>query len=553
MATVASRARALPSLGSLRTGVAGIVLVVGALMVFSLWLRTRALGASLWMDEGLSIGIASQPFFDIPGVLRQDGSPPLYYLMLNVWMDVVGRGPADTQGLSVAVSLMAVPGGLWAGWTLFGRRAGLICAALGATNPFLTIYAQETRMYSLMVVLSLLTSAAFLHVYVYRHRKYLAVFAALLAAMLYTHSWGIFVTVGTLIAVVPAYMATDERRAFMRDVLIGFGAAFLLYVPWLPTLLYQTSHTGAPWLDPPRFGVVVQIAKGLLSGGTVTVALLLAAGSGCAAVLANRPGGLQRGAVPPFDGIGLQRGAVPHFDEALSKERTAVYTAFTVGAATLAVAWLFSQFSPAWTTRYLGVALGPIFLLASVGLARAGALGLVALVIVLGIWSIPRPDSLENKSNAADLGAAVKDTLKPGDLVITLQPEQAPLMDYTLPPGLAEATQLGEVKTQGVMDWRDAHEKLEAATPAKNLTPLLDRLPRSRRVLLVHPVTSTLGDWDAPWTSLVRRRAAQWGQAMELDRRFERDETVPMGAVPTFYRRATRIGVRGVLYTKIDD
>ena len=521
MATVASRARALPRVDSLRTGVAGIVLVVGGLLLFSLWLRTRALGASLWMDEGLSIGIASQPFFDIPGVLRQDGSPPLYYLMLNVWMNVFGRGPADTQGLSVAISLLAVPGGLWAGWTLFGRRAGLICAALGATNPFLTLYAQETRMYSLMVVLSLLTSAALLHVYVYRDRRYLPVFAVLLAAMLYTHSWGIFVTAGTLVAVVPAFMATDDRRALIRDVLIGFGAALLLYVPWLPTLLYQAAHTGAPWLDPPRFGVVVQISKGLLSGGTVTVALLLAAGSGCAAVLANR---------------------------SESKERTAVYTAFTVGAATLAIAWLFSQFSPAWTTRYLGVALGPIFLLASLGLARAGVLGLVALVIVLGIWSIPRSSSLENKSNAADLAAAVENTLKPGDLVITLQPEQAPLMDYTLPPGLEEATQLGEVEIQGVMDWRDAQERLEAATPEKNLAPLLDRLPRSRRVLLVHPVTSNNGDWDAPWTQLVRRRSAQWGQALEADPRFTRE-----AAVPSFYRRAGRIGVRGVMYRKTRD
>jgi len=521
MATVASRARALPRVESLRTGVAGVVLLVGGLMVLSLILRTRALGASLWMDEGLSIGIASQPFFDIPGVLRQDGSPPLYYLMLHVWMDLVGRGPADTQGLSVAIALMAIPGGLWAGWTLFGRRAGMICAALAALNPFLTFYAQETRMYSLMVVLSLLTCAAFLHVYVYRDRRYLPLFAGLLAAMLYTHSWGIFVTAGTLIALLPVLRATDDRRAILRDALIGFGVAFVLYVPWLPTLLYQTAHTGAPWLDPPRFGVVVQIAKGLLSGGTATVALVLAAGSGCAAVLANRSN---------------------------SRERTAIITAFTVGAATLAVAWLFSQFSPAWTTRYLGVALGPIFLLASVGLARAGALGLVALAIVLGIWAIPRTSSLENKSNAADLGAAVEDTLVPGDLVVTLQPEQAPLMDYTLPDGLDEATQLGEVETQGVMDWRDAMDRLEAATPEKNLDPLLDRLPRSRRVLLVHPVTSTNSDWDAPWTQLVRRRAAQWGQALEADPRFERE-----AAVPAFYRRAGRIGVRGVLYRKTRD
>lgn len=389
-------------------------------------------------------------------------------------------------------------------------------------------------MYSLMVVLSLLTSAAFLHVYVYRHRKYLPVFAALLAAMLYTHSWGIFVTAGTLIAVAPAFKVTDDRSAFIRDVLIGFGAALALYVPWLPTLLYQAAHTGAPWLDPPRFGVVVQIAKGLLSGGTATVALLLAAGSGCAAVLANRSRASQKGALPPFG--------------PLSREGTAIYIVFTVGAATLAVAWLFSQFSPAWTTRYLGVALGPIFLLASVGLARAGVLGLVALVIVLGIWSIPRSTSLENKSNAADLGAAVEGTLEPGDLVITLQPEQAPLMDYTLPEGLDEATQLGPVEIQGVMDWRDAHERLEAATPEKNLAPLLDRLPRSRRVLLVHPVTNPNSDWESPWTQLVRRRSAQWGQALEADSRFTRE-----AAVPSFYRRAGRIGVRGVLYRKTRD
>ena len=70
---------------------------------------------------------------------------------------------------------------------------------------------------------------------------------------------------------------------------------------------------------------------------------------------------------------------------------------------TLAVAWLVSQVSPAWTTRYLGVLLGPMLLVAALGLARAGLLGLVALVIILGIWAIPRSYGLENKSNASDL------------------------------------------------------------------------------------------------------------------------------------------------------
>jgi hypothetical protein len=234
------------------------------------------------------------------------------------------------------------------------------------------------------------------------------------------------------------------------------------------------------------------------------------------------------------------------------REKRAVYAAISLLVSTLAIAWLFSQFSPAWTTRYLGVALGPLLILAALGLARAGTLGLVALVIILGIWAIPKTSTLENKSNAADLAAAVQGTLQPGDLVVTLQPEQAPLMHYHLPGGLqddlVEATQLGEVETKGVMDWRDVQDRLEAATPAKNLEPLLDSLPRSQRVLLVYPVTTNISDWDAPWTETVRRRAAQWGRALELDDRFELD-----GAVPPFYRRAGRIGVRGVVYTKTSD
>ena len=45
-----------------------------------------------------------------------------------------------------------------------------------------------------------------------------------------------------------------------RDVTaIGFGLVGLLYLPWLPTLLYQAGHTGAPWLNSPRLGAPVQI------------------------------------------------------------------------------------------------------------------------------------------------------------------------------------------------------------------------------------------------------------------------------------------------------
>ena len=523
MASVASRIRPLPGIRSLPSSFVLPTAVLLGLLAVSFYLRTDSLGESLWMDEGLSIGIASQPLFDIPGVLRVDGSPPFYYMLLSVWMDLVGSGPAETQALSVAIALVAVPGGLWAGWSLFGRRAGLICAALFTVNPFLTQYAQETRMYSLMLVMSLLATAAFLHVFAFGRRRYLPLFFVLLALMLYTHNWGLFLAAGLVCALVPCWYVSENRHSFWRDALIGFGGAGLLYLPWLPTLLHQVQHTGAPWLNSPNFGAPIQISKSLLGGGTPTVALLLAGGSGVAAVIARR---------------------------VEDKERTAVLAGAVVVLATLVVAWVVSQVSPAWTTRYLGVLLGPMLLVAALGLARAGTLGLVALVIVLGVWAIPKSYGLENKSNASDLRKAVAPQLSEGDLVISMQPEQGPLLAYHLEElgGTADlrfASPLGAVENDRVMDWTDGFERLEQATPATNLTPLIDKLPPGGRVLIVHPVTTRADDWDAPWTQLVRRRAAQWGAALAADDRLE-----VVQPVPPFYRRATRIGVRGVLYEK---
>lgn len=382
-------------------------------------------------------------------------------------------------------------------------------------------------MYALMLVLSLLATAAFLHVFAFGRRRYLPLFALLLGLMLYTHNWGLFLGVGLVLALIPCWHVSENRKSFWRDAALGFGAVALIYLPWLPTLLHQVQHTGAPWLDPPNFGAPVQITRSLLGGGTPTVALLLAGGSGLAVVIARRME---------------------------DKERTAVLAAAVTVLGTLVVAWLVSQVSPAWTTRYLGVLLGPMLLIGALGLARSGNLGLVALVIILGIWAIPRSYGLENKSNASDLRTAVVPELRENDLVISMQPEQGPLLAYHFEdlggaPDLRFASPIGAVENDRIMDWTDAFDKLEDATPAANLTPLLDKLRPGGRVLIVHPVTTRAGDWDAPWTQAVRRRSAQWGAALAADSRFEPVGS-DTGAVPPDFRRATRIGVRGVLYEK---
>ena len=94
-----------------RAVAAALALVTAA----TLLLRTGILDSGYWIDEAITVGIASHDLADIPRMLRLDGSPPLFYLLLHGWMALVGSGEAATRALPLLFALLAVPVSWWAG------------------------------------------------------------------------------------------------------------------------------------------------------------------------------------------------------------------------------------------------------------------------------------------------------------------------------------------------------------------------------------------------------------------------------------------------------
>src|SRR3954469_19247602 len=116
MATVSVRRRPfsdLPFRSLARRNVLLTIVGLGALTGLSAYLRMRSFNAAFWIDEGLSYGISSHHLFSIPHVLRQDGSPPLYYMLLHVWIGVFGTSEATTHTLSLIFALLTIPVGYW--------------------------------------------------------------------------------------------------------------------------------------------------------------------------------------------------------------------------------------------------------------------------------------------------------------------------------------------------------------------------------------------------------------------------------------------------------
>jgi mannosyltransferase len=213
---------------------------------------------------------------------------------------------------------------------------------------------------------------------------------------------------------------------------------------------------------------------------------------------------------------------------------------------TLALAWLLSQVSPAWASRYFAAMVGPLVLLIALGLSRARTLGLVAVACASIFWISPTQYVDGYKSDVRDIGAEVGSQMKPGDLVLVGQPEQAPLVWYYMPGGLRYANTIGPVADPRHMNWVDALDKLRAADPQRVLPSLLAKLRPGQQVLFVRPLTEGVQNWKAPWTQLVRRRSAQWGAILAHDPTLRQIDVAPQ-----FYRGASTVGNSAVQYEKV--
>ena len=77
--------------------------------------------------------------------------------------------------------------------------------------------------------------------------------------------------------VILCYISDEEiRTELIATRSPRTSAAVILFVPWMPNFIFQVIHTAAPWDTRPRFGVPIQIALGVLGGGSIAVVMLLA-------------------------------------------------------------------------------------------------------------------------------------------------------------------------------------------------------------------------------------------------------------------------------------
>jgi len=106
----------------------------------------------MWLDETFSVWMANHRIVDmLHWIVRIDQHPPLYYLLLHYWIGLNGTGAYEVRLLSVIFGAATIPMVYLIGKRMANDLVGLMAALILAFSPFNIYYAQETRMYTLLM------------------------------------------------------------------------------------------------------------------------------------------------------------------------------------------------------------------------------------------------------------------------------------------------------------------------------------------------------------------------------------------------------------------
>ncbi|HEX9093515.1 MAG TPA: glycosyltransferase family 39 protein, partial [Coriobacteriia bacterium] len=195
---------------------------------------------SFWLDETTAVRQASWSIDVMLAWMAHNVHPPLFHTLLHYWIVEFGRSEVVVRIFAVTWGIAAIPLAYWAARALYDRRVALLAAAIVALSPCFIWYAQEARMYTMMLVFALLSTGAMWRALDRRRAWWWLPYALATGAGLMTQYFFGFLVLGQACYIL---LGREHRRA--RPVL---GWAASLVVASLPLLWWLPKVFAHPEL-----------------------------------------------------------------------------------------------------------------------------------------------------------------------------------------------------------------------------------------------------------------------------------------------------------------
>ena len=242
------------------------IIVVALFTGLRLWQLTSF---GLFGDETFTVNVATSSWGElIDKVVADIVHPPLFYLLLKIWILMGGQSELWLKLLPCLTSIASIiPFFLLCRELKMKPAAINLALALMAVNAYLVYHAQDLRMYSLVMMLTLTSLWLFAKFFNSTHRS-LNILAALFAAnllLVYSHYYG-----WLIIGVEFFFLLLWGRRKIKAFSLVSVAVA-AGFIPWAYAVSQAAVKKGGlagnlGWNRPPDFEHF-QIYFAMLAGG----------------------------------------------------------------------------------------------------------------------------------------------------------------------------------------------------------------------------------------------------------------------------------------------
>ena len=217
---------------------------VGGIVLFAAAIRAYQITDSgLWLDEYTSIEVASRSLQDIlAGVGFDRHTPPFYYILLNGFFLLYPPSEISLRMFSLLFDIANVLLIYLIASRQFSTRIGLWAAAFYSVAGFSVYYAQEGRMYTLLVSLVLLAYSFALRFRDNSARGFdIAGTAVVCAAGLYTHYYFAFSLIGLSLGLL---LSPSVRGKSIVGWLAALAISGICFFPWVRIVLSLAESGG---------------------------------------------------------------------------------------------------------------------------------------------------------------------------------------------------------------------------------------------------------------------------------------------------------------------
>jgi mannosyltransferase len=241
---------------------ARIALLLVILVGFGLRLAVSA-SRDFWYDEAFSALVASQAWTDLPGVLRNDVHPPLYYVLLRSWVTLSGNSVETIRFFSVFFGTLTIP----LAWAFLANASvsrpwlPVVAAWVFSVNPFFVDYSVEARTYSLLTFVMLCAGYGLLKGLTASPHRFnrawllfsVCVSLGFLAHYMAAFAIGMFYTFAVLFVCRREGRLSGGRPVLYVPLCLASLLPAAVFLAWLPVLVFRLSGhmTGLGWVPMP--------------------------------------------------------------------------------------------------------------------------------------------------------------------------------------------------------------------------------------------------------------------------------------------------------------